>query len=119
VAPLLPVQAARPTGTALHCPVHVLLYLLDEVTDVQCDFGFNKCYFIHGQVRALNKSDMHYNEYNNSILSWECLTNRQRMFRCLEKDYVALKCFLLERFLHDLLFESPTPMLLVDFLGLN
>lgn len=69
------------------------------------------------QVRDLNKTENHFHEYNNSILSWECLTNRQKIFRCVEKDYVALKCFLLERFLHDLLFESPTPNLLVNFLG--
>ena len=57
--------------------------------------------------------------FKNSLLSWECLIHKQRWFRCLDKDYLALKCFLLERFCHDVLFESPSPAILADFLGLT
>lgn len=35
------------------------------------------------------------------------------------QDYLSLKCFLLERFMHDLLFESQNPQLINDFLGLE
>lgn len=56
------------------------------------------------------------NQFRNTLLSWKCLIHRQRWFRCLEKDYLALKCFLLERFMHDLLFESKSPDIITDFL---
>lgn len=55
-------------------------------------------------------------QFRNTILSWKCLLHRQRWFRCLDRDYLALKCFLLERFMHDLLFESTTPDIITDFL---
>ena len=52
--------------------------------------------------------------------------NFSSTFRCLfslniffvSQDYLSLKCFLLERFMHDLLFESHNPVLISDFLGL-
>jgi hypothetical protein len=34
------------------------------------------------------------------------------------QEYLSLKCFLLERFMHDVVFESPVPNLVLDFLGL-
>lgn len=55
-------------------------------------------------------------QFRNTVLSWKCLLQRQRWFRCLEMDYLALKCFLLERFMHDLLFETTSPRLITDFL---
>jgi hypothetical protein len=70
--------------------------------------------------------------FKNSILSWQCVLNRQKWFRCLDKvcfppspsskcsqEYISLKCFLLERFMHDVLFESGSPDLIVAFLGLS
>lgn len=57
--------------------------------------------------------------YKNTILSWQCVLHRKRWFRCLDKDYLSLKCFLLERFMHDLLFESHTPDMINEFLGLD
>lgn len=59
------------------------------------------------------------NIFQNSNLSWQCVMRRKRWYKSLERDYLALKCFLLQRFLHDVLFESPTPTLLNQFLGLN
>ena len=58
-------------------------------------------------------------DYQNTLWSWRCLRRRQRWFRCLDKDYLALKCFLLERFLHDAVFESSSSTLFVDFLELK
>lgn len=57
--------------------------------------------------------------YKNTTLSWQCVLSRQRWFRCLEKNYLSLKCFLIERFMQDLLFESPSPDLINEFLGLH
>ncbi|CAM9403377.1 unnamed protein product [Chrysoparadoxa australica] len=56
-------------------------------------------------------------QFHNALLSWQCLRNRQRWFRCLDRDYLILKCFLLERFLHDLVFESMSPDTVREFLG--
>lgn len=59
------------------------------------------------------------NVFKNTLLSWQCVLQRKRWFRSLDKDYLALKCFLLERFMHDLLFESYSPAILNRFLGLE
>eukprot|EP01041_Mallomonas_annulata_P002403 gene2403-4663_t len=66
------------------------------------------------------KEEVHHgrHQFKNSLSSWQCLIHRQRWFRCLDKDYLGLKCFLLERFMHDLLFESNTPDMIAEFLGL-
>lgn len=57
-------------------------------------------------------------QYNNAILSWSCLVHRKRWYKSLDNEYLAIKCFLLERFLHDILFESHNPLLLINFLNL-
>lgn len=53
----------------------------------------------------------------NAITSWRLLKKRQRWYRCLDSGYLSLKVFLLERFLHDILFESSSPQLLREFVG--
>jgi len=55
----------------------------------------------------------------NAITSWKLLKKRQRWYRCLDAGYLSLKVFLLERFLHDILFESSSPQLVRDFVGVN
>lgn len=69
------------------------------------------------QVQFVN--DASDGKFKNTVLSWQCLIHRQRWFRCLDKEYLSLKCFLLERFMHDLLFESNSPDMISDFLGLH
>lgn len=56
--------------------------------------------------------------FANSRLSWQCLLSRKRWFRCLDKEYLSLKCFLLERFLQDVLYESGNAGLISAFLEL-
>jgi len=51
----------------------------------------------------------------NALCSWKLLQKRRRWFRCLEASYLQLKVFLLERFLHDVLFESRNPEVLRVF----
>lgn len=51
----------------------------------------------------------------NAVTSWRLLKKRKRWYRCLDAGYLSLKVFLLERFLHDILFESSSPKLLRDF----
>ena len=55
----------------------------------------------------------------NAITSWRLLKKRQRWYRCLDANYLSLKVFLLERFLHDILFESSNPQILRDFVSVN
>jgi len=55
----------------------------------------------------------------NAITSWRLLKKRQRWYRCLDAGYLSLKVFLLERFLHDILFESSSPKLLREFVAAN
>lgn len=57
--------------------------------------------------------------FSNTLVSWQCVEARRRWGRCLEADYLGLKCHLLERFLHDLLFESGDPSDIAGFLGLD
>lgn len=56
-------------------------------------------------------------KFKNALLSWDCVLQRKRWFKCLDKDYLALKCFLLERYMHDLLFESIDAGIMTKFLG--
>lgn len=46
-----------------------------------------------------------------------CSVQTQRWFRCLEANYLKTKCMLLEKFMAQLLFEVPTPSLLLTFVG--
>ena len=57
--------------------------------------------------------------YENSLISWKCVVGRQQWYRCLDRTYLHLKCFLLERFMHDVLFESSSSLLLRRFLELD
>lgn len=57
--------------------------------------------------------------FKNSLLSWQCVLQRKRWFKSLDTEYLALKCFLIERFMQDLLFETHSAGILVDFLGLR
>jgi len=55
----------------------------------------------------------------NAVRSWRLLKKRQRWYRCLDAGYLSLKIFLLERFLHDILFESSSSLILRDFVGVD
>ena len=57
--------------------------------------------------------------YKNTLLSWQCVLQRKRWIKSLDKEYLSVKCFLISRFVHDLLFESPNPILISRFLGLE
>lgn len=59
--------------------------------------------------------DHHQEMLPNAVTSWNLLKKRKRWYRCLDAGYLSLKAFLLERFLHDILFESSTPQILRDF----
>jgi hypothetical protein len=74
----------------------------------------------HSEFQALVRSLKKYpTTYENTLSSWACVLQRKKFLKCLESQYLSLKCFLLERFVHDFLFESPTPQGIVAFLGLD
>lgn len=70
-------------------------------------------------ITQLNTKSGEFNLYKNALLSWQCVLQRKRWYRSLDKDYLALKCFLIERFMHDVLFESKSPYIINRFLGLE
>lgn len=73
---------------------------------------------LSGTIKEMKNKNSHTSIFEKTMLSWHCVTVRQRWFRCLDKEYLAIKCYLLERFVHDILFESSAPDTLMDFFGL-
>jgi hypothetical protein len=65
--------------------------------------------------RGGSSDDTETDHLPNAVTSWCLLKKRKRWYRCLDAGYLSLKVFLLERFLHDILFESSSPQLLRDF----
>jgi len=53
----------------------------------------------------------------NAMTSWSLVKKRKRWYRCLDAGYLSIKVFLLERFLHDILYESTSLDILRDFVG--
>ena len=58
------------------------------------------------QSRAFAKSRRH----------WQALRNRLKWFRCLEHEYLIFKCFLLERYVQQVLADSASPAVLREFI---
>merc|ERR1712039_16210 len=77
--------------------------------------GHHKCSSFHPLSDSTDDNDTEF--LPNAITSWKLLKKRQRWYRCLDAGYLSLKVFLLERFLHDILFESTSPQILRDFVG--
>jgi hypothetical protein len=76
------------------------------------------CKFVIANISPLAVTEEPETEHlPNAITSWRLLKKRQRWYRCLDAGYLSLKVFLLERFLHDILFESSSPKLLREFVG--
>jgi hypothetical protein len=69
------------------------------------------------QERCVRLSDRE--SLANTLVSWQCVEARRHWGRCVDVEYLALKCHLLERFLHDLLFESADPGDVASLLGLG
>lgn len=84
----------------------------------QVEGAHESCSSVMANMSPLHITEEHDVEHlPNAITSWRLLKKRQRWYRCLDAGYLSLKVFLLERFLHDILFESSSPKLLRDFVG--
>ena len=79
--------------------------------------GPESCAAVVTGLNPLSVTDDHDEILPNAMTSWRLLKKRQRWYRCLDAGYLSLKVFLLERFLHDILFESSNPQILRDFVG--
>jgi hypothetical protein len=71
------------------------------------------------KLTRIDEATLNSDNFDNSLLSWRCVLERKRWFKSLDPEYLSLKCFLLERFMHDLLFECPAPSVIHCFLGLQ
>lgn len=82
--------------------------------------GHENCTSVLAGIHPLSVTeDPHQEMLPNAVTSWNLLRKRKRWYRCLEAGYLSLKAFLLERFLHDILFESSTAEILRSFVGLS
>jgi len=57
--------------------------------------------------------------FANAKRSWKCVRRRQHFCRNLDRVYLTEKAFLLERFLHDALYEAPAIDIFADFLEIR
>eukprot|EP00903_Cladosiphon_okamuranus_P009786 g9303.t1 len=53
----------------------------------------------------------------DAAAAWGRVLRAKPHFRCLNADYLALKCKLLEVFLQEVLFAMPTPAILIHFVS--
>ena len=56
--------------------------------------------------KLANKIQIERGFWRNSIVSWMCMQRNKSLKRNLNHEYLHIKAFLLERFLHDVLYES-------------
>lgn len=85
-------------------------------------FGIWKRYSdFNGLAKRVTELNLRTGEemFKNTLLSWQCVLQRKRWIKSLDKEYLSVKCFLIGRFMHDLLFESPNPNIISSFLGLQ
>lgn len=85
-------------------------------------YGCSECRSILSRIHPLTVDVGEHEDKEilpNALTSWRLLKKRQRWYRCLDAGYLSLKVFLLERFLHDVLFECSNPQILRDFIGVD
>ena len=80
-------------------------------------YGQENCTSVFATMNPLDVTEESHEMLPNAITSWNLLKKRKRWYRCLDAGYLSLKAFLLERFLHDILFESTTAQILREFVG--
>mmetsp|Transcript_6581 Transcript_6581/g.8904 ORF Transcript_6581/g.8904 Transcript_6581/m.8904 type:complete len:321 (+) Transcript_6581:47-1009(+) len=117
-------------GTTAQIIIHIPKYrVIQEHFDIHAEylvvimvgehtFGVWRRYTEFKKLAEKLASPPNKDQYRNSLCSWKCLRNKRRWYRCLDKEYLALKCFMLQRFLQDLIFESLHPSDIRDFLGI-
>jgi len=107
-------QVVRPAGGGRPHAEFLVVARLGAVT-----FGLWRRYSHFEKLNEKIATSFRKEDYQNTHWSWRCLRRRQRWFRCLDREYLALKCFLLERFLHDLVFEAAASSVFTEFFELE
>ena len=103
------VKSKLPYGA--HAEYHVVVTVEQETFEVWRRYSeFKK--FVQGVASEEPK-------YRNCICSWEVLDNGRKWYRCLDTNYLDMKCIMLQRFLKNLVYESGDPAALCHFLGLT
>lgn len=54
--------------------------------------------------------------FARSLAAWEMLTRHRNVFRCLSVKYLIKKSIYLGKFIEALIFEAPSPGLMLDFI---
>mmetsp|Transcript_12432 Transcript_12432/g.18330 ORF Transcript_12432/g.18330 Transcript_12432/m.18330 type:complete len:326 (-) Transcript_12432:247-1224(-) len=94
-------------------------YLVVIVIGGTHTFGVWKRYTDFEKLAASLVSPQPGQHFTNSLHSWQCLREKRRWYRCLDKEYLVLKCYMLQRFLQDLVFESLSPSVIREFLDIS
>jgi len=81
--------------------------------------GAENCSSVLAGIGPLSVTEDHVELMPNAMMSWSLVKKRKRWYRCLDAGYLSIKVFLLERFLHDILYESKSPKILLDFVGVS
>lgn len=68
--------------------------------------------------RALQRREDRW-RFRKSLVKWQEISTKLKWGRCLERGYLVLKCFMLERFLQQVLADSADTMYLGQLLDLN
>lgn len=85
----------------------------------QVTHGTENCTSVLAGMGPLSVTEDHTEIMPNAMTSWSLVKKRKRWYRCLDAGYLSIKVFLLERFLHDILYESTSPKILHDFVGVS
>jgi len=85
----------------------------------QVSHGTENCTSVLVGMGPLSVTEDHAEIMPNAMMSWSLVKKRKRWYRCLDAGYLSIKVFLLERFLHDILYESTSPKILRDFVGVS
>lgn len=104
---------------------HVLFTLLHGREYEQCNIATATLDLFKYLLVSIAKCQMPifkdiYRQFSPTILPSNSVTYQTPLMILifLLQDYLSLKCFLLERFMHDLLFESHSPSMISTFLDL-
>ena len=73
------------------------------------------CAWVRASAFSLFAEQAHLLHWGSACSAWTKVKNEQRLFRCLEVDYLQRKSCLMEQFLKLALFESPSARPLLDF----
>lgn len=82
---------------------------LDDVT-------ISSCWKRHSSIERYMNRLKDKSLFPQTYRAWTLVQNSTKWFRNLDISYLHKKCIMMERFIHALLMESPSPDIILDFL---